>query len=69
MADAITGGNDIGLWSANIPEKCRNIDWKMTQVLFDVVMESYFWTMLFHNQKRKKLVTEMNRVARTTTAK
>ena len=29
MADAITGGNDIGLWTlcpANIPEtKCRNI--------------------------------------------
>jgi len=23
MADAITGGNDIGLWSANIPEQMR----------------------------------------------
>jgi len=23
MADAITGGNDIGLWSDNIPEKIR----------------------------------------------
>jgi len=25
MADAITGGNDSDLESANIPEKCRNI--------------------------------------------
>jgi len=28
MADAITGGNDIGLWDlwpASIPEKCGNI--------------------------------------------
>jgi len=28
MADAITGGNDIGLWAlwaANLPEKCRDI--------------------------------------------
>ena len=23
MADAITGGNDIGFWSANIPEKMQ----------------------------------------------
>jgi len=23
MADAITAGNDIGLWPANIPEKIR----------------------------------------------
>jgi len=23
MADAITGGNDIGLWLANIPEKLQ----------------------------------------------
>jgi len=45
MADAITGGNDIGLWalwSANIPEKCGNIDWNMEQVLFDIVMKNRF---------------------------
>jgi len=26
MVDAITGGNDIGLWSADIPEKMQE-DW------------------------------------------
>jgi len=42
MADAITGGNDIGLWLANIPEKMQEFGWKMKQVLFDMVIKSYF---------------------------
>jgi len=42
MADAITGGNDSDLESANIPEKCRNIGWKMKQFLFNIVTKSYF---------------------------
>jgi len=28
LADAITGGKGIGLWSSNIPEKMRDIGWK-----------------------------------------
>jgi len=45
MADATTGGNDIGLWAfwpATVPEKCGNIGWDMKQVLFDIVMKSHF---------------------------
>ena len=54
MAEAITGGNDIGLWAlwpANIPEKCRNIGWNMKQVHFDIVIKSQFLNMMFHNTK------------------
>jgi len=43
MADANTGGSDIGLWTfwpANMPEKCGNIGWNMKQALFDVVMKN-----------------------------
>jgi len=42
MADAITGGNDIGLWLANTPEKNTGIWLNIKQVLFDTVMKSYF---------------------------
>ena len=55
MADAITGGNDIGLWDlwpASIPEKCGNIAWNVKQVLFDIVMKSHFWNMMFHNTEK-----------------
>jgi len=31
----------------------------MKQVLFDIVMKSHFWNMIFTAQKRQKLVTEM----------
>jgi len=47
MADAITGGNDIGfwvLWPANIPEKRGNIGRNVKQVLFDIVMKNRFET-------------------------
>ena len=45
MTDAITGGNDIGLWAlwlANIEEKNGNIGWNLKQVIFDIVMKSHF---------------------------
>jgi len=42
MAEAITRGNDIGLWPVNTPEKCGNIGRKTKQVLFDIAMKSYF---------------------------
>jgi len=46
MADAVTGGNNIGLWAlwpANIYwKKCDNIGWNMKQILFDIVMKSDF---------------------------
>ena len=28
LADAVTGGNGIGLWSSKLSEKCGNIGWK-----------------------------------------
>jgi len=31
LADAITGGKDIGLSSSDTPEKCGNIGWKTTR--------------------------------------
>jgi len=33
LSDAITGGNDIGLWSSNIPEEMREY-WLKKQKLF-----------------------------------
>ena len=34
--------------------KCGNIGWNMKQVLFDIVMKSHFWNMMFqqHNKDR-----------------
>ena len=58
MLDAITGGNDIGLWAlwwANIPKKCGNIDWNMKNVIFGIVMKSHFWNMMLHNTKDRNL--------------
>jgi len=43
--DAITGGNDIGLWASGQPiyrKKCGNIGSNMKQVLFGIVMKSHF---------------------------
>jgi len=45
MADAITGGNDIGLWAhwpANIPEKMREYRLKYETGFFDIVMKIIF---------------------------
>jgi len=76
MADAITGGNDIGLralWPANIPEKCGKIGWNMKQLLFDIVIKSNFWNMIFHKTKKAETshgnVPQVLFVARTTMAK
>jgi len=42
MADAITGGNAIGLWALwPAGKKCGNIGWNVKQVLFDIVMKSH----------------------------
>ena len=46
MANAITGGNDIGLWTlwpANVLEKSGNISWSMKKLLFDIAMKSHFF--------------------------
>jgi len=65
MADAITGGNDR--------KKCRNIGWNMKQVLFDIVMKSHFWNMMFYNTEKTETchgnVPQVLFVARTTMAK
>jgi len=61
MADAITGGNDIGLWAlwpASIPGKYGNIGWNLKQVLFDIVMKSHFWHMMFHNTEKTETCHE-----------
>ena len=35
MADAMTGGKSIGLWSSNMPEKCENIGCQEKQAVAD----------------------------------
>jgi len=42
MDNAITAGNDIGLWSAIIRERMREFCWKKKQVLFDIMMKTHF---------------------------
>jgi len=44
MADAITGGNDIGFWPVNIQEKMREFRSKNEtgRLIFDIAMKSYF---------------------------
>jgi len=75
MADAITGGSDIGLWAlwpANLPEEGGNIGWNMKQVLFDIVLK-FILNMMFYNTEKTETcqgnVTQVLFVARTTMAK
>ena len=60
MADAITGGNDIGFWSANIPEKMQEFGWKLNRSSL-----TWWWKVIFKpwgstTQKRQKLVTKLH---------
>ena len=76
VADAITGDDDIGLWPTGQPiyrKKCENVGWNMKQVLFDIVMKSHFWNMMFHNTEKTETcrgnVPQILFVARTTMVK
>jgi len=57
MADAITGGNDIGLcalWPANIPEKMWEYWLKYEKDSFWSCGEKSFYNMMFHNTATTK---------------
>jgi len=60
MADAITGGNDIGFWSANAAEKMRECRLKNKTGSLNIVVRSYFLTMMFHNTDKTER-TEMHK--------
>ena len=74
IADAITGGNDIGLWvlgPVNVPEKLQEYWLKYETDSF--VMKSLFQNMMFNNREKLETchgyVPQVLSVARTTMTK
>jgi len=64
MAEAITGGNDIGLWAlwpANIPKKMREYSLNYETGSFSNCDEKSFLKHGVPQHKRQKLVTVMYR--------